>query len=416
MLADDKTRAAHFLSAEKKNDDGEKKSDDGAGARAHAVFLGLLASPDWFTREKAVFCLTRLIDQRPARDKKLGLRAEDSEGAEDVVPNENESVAGAATIRLVRWLCRELTAPAPSHTTRAVPSCVAALASLLSIREVRPIAHRAGAVDAIAPLLRRNAGPHDVQEIYEAALCAWLLTFHPPARDAMARLGCVRGLMDVAGTAAKEKVARVATLALRNLARFTSGGGGDDDDAVPTTSGSVVVGTSLAAQEEALRKLVQNLRLRDFHDEELLAALTDLEDEVLARRKEASSWDRYAAELMSGTMDWTAAHTDEGFWRENASKLTDNNCRLLRTLVAAAGDAGADARTLAVACHDLGEFATHYPAGRFLVHDLKGKECAMRLLAHANDEVRKQALLCTQKLLVAKWQFLDRPGGGEVTA
>jgi V-type H+-transporting ATPase subunit H len=64
----------------------------------------------------------------------------------------------------------------------------------------------------------------------------------------------------------------------------------------------------------------------------------------------------------------------------------------------------------------LGEFATHYPAGRFLVHDLKGKECAMRLLAHANDEVRKQALLCTQKLLVAKWQFLDKPGGGEVTA
>ena len=131
MLADDKTRAAHFLSAEKKNDDGEKKNDDGAGARAHAVFLGLLASPDWFTREKAVFCLTRLIDQRPARDKKLGLRAEDREGAEDVVLNENESVAGAATIRLVRWLCRELTAPAPSHTTRAVPACVAALASLL---------------------------------------------------------------------------------------------------------------------------------------------------------------------------------------------------------------------------------------------------------------------------------------------
>ena len=114
MLADDKTRAAHFLSAEKKNDDGEKKSDDGAGARAHAVFLGLLASPDWFTREKAVFCLTRLIDQRPARDKKLGLRAEDREGAEDVVPNENESVAGAATIRLVR-----LALPG-AHRARAV--------------------------------------------------------------------------------------------------------------------------------------------------------------------------------------------------------------------------------------------------------------------------------------------------------
>jgi hypothetical protein len=36
----------------------------------------------------------------------------------------------------------------------------------------------------------------------------------------------------------------------------------------------------------------------------------------------------------------------------------------------------------------------------------------MRLLAHADDEVRKQALLCTQKLLVQKWQFL----GGEVSS
>ena len=48
--------------------------------------------------------------------------------------------------------------------------------------------------------------------------------------------------------------------------------------------------------------------------------------------------------------------------------------------------------------------------------DLFYLTAAMRLLAHANDEVRKQALLCTQKLLVAKWRFLDGPGGGEVTA
>ena len=41
----------------------------------------------------------------------------------------------------------------------------------------------------------------------------------------------------------------------------------------------------------------------------------------------------------------------------------------------------------------------------------------MRLLTHADDEVRKQALLCTQKLLVANWQFGQNWGptrrGGE---
>jgi hypothetical protein len=33
-------------------------------------------------------------------------------------------------------------------------------------------------------------------------------------------------------------------------------------------------------------------------------------------------------------------------------------------------EASREPRTLAVACHDLGEFATHYPAGRFLVQDI----------------------------------------------
>jgi len=55
-----------------------------------------------------------------------------------------------------------------------------------------------------------------------------------------------------------------------------------------------------------------------------------------------------------------------------------------------------------VACHDLGEFATHYPAGRFLVQDIGGKEHAMRLMVHADGEVRKQALLCVQKLLAGR--------------
>jgi V-type H+-transporting ATPase subunit H len=39
--------------------------------------------------------------------------------------------------------------------------------------------------------------------------------------------------------------------------------------------------------------------------------------------------------LCRSTLEWSAAHTDEGFWRENACKLTDNNCQLLRVLIKA---------------------------------------------------------------------------------
>ena len=66
-----------------------------------------------------------------------------------------------------------------------------------------------------------------------------------------------------------------------------------------------------------------------------------------------------------------------------------------------------DPKTLAVACHDIGEFAVHYPAGRFLANDLGGKEHSMRLMTHHDEEVRKSALKCVQKLLVTSWRSLN---------
>ena len=266
--------------------------------------------------------------------------------------------------------------------------------------------------------------------LYEATLCVWLLTFHPPALVAMARGGTVGGLMEVARTAAKEKVVRVAVLALRNIAEGVEGGdaatrGARGGDASGSGSGSTSSGGGVgdgstshelvALDEAALKRIVENLKLKGFADEELAGALVDLEEGVLVRHKEASSWERYRAELLSGSLTWAAAHTDEGFWRESAAKLTENNCQLLRVLVKIM-EASTEPRSLAVACHDLGEFATHYPAGRFLAQDMGGKEHAMRLLTHADDEVRKQALLCTQKLLVANWQFIGQNGGGSDTA
>jgi hypothetical protein len=44
------------------------------------------------------------------------------------------------------------------------------------------------------------------------------------------------------------------------------------------------------------------IALRDFTDEELTGALTELEDGVLARQKEASSWERYQREVLSGSL------------------------------------------------------------------------------------------------------------------
>lgn len=57
-------------------------------------------------------------------------------------------------------------------------------------------------------------------------------------------------------------------------------------------------------------------------------------------------------------------------------------------------------KTLAVGCHDLGMFIVHHPQGRYIVQDLRGKELVMRLMAHPDPEVQKQALLCVQKIML----------------
>jgi hypothetical protein len=41
------------------------------------------------------------------------------------------------------------------------------------------------------------------------------------------------------------------------------------------------------------------------------------------------------------------------------------------------------------------------------VSDCGGKAAAMKLMTHEDEEVRKQALIATQKLLVHGWQFIE---------
>ena len=52
----------------------------------------------------------------------------------------------------------------------------------------------------------------------------------------------------------------------------------------------------------------------------------------------------------------------DAFWRENAEKLVDNNCQLLRVLLKLL-ETSRDSTTLAVGCQDLAQFVSHIPHG-----------------------------------------------------
>lgn len=109
-------------------------------------------------------------------------------------------------------LCRR-----PSNPARSVPLAVGCLAKLLREAPARALFARAGGAALLSPLLKGSvahgqpAPSH--QLLYEAGLCVWQLTFYPPAAQAMAGVGIVPGLVDVARHAAKEKVRQLSAQA-----------------------------------------------------------------------------------------------------------------------------------------------------------------------------------------------------------
>ena len=97
-----------------------------------------------------------------------------------------------------------------------------------------------------------------------------------------------------------------------------------------------------------------------------MAALSKLEEEVAEVVKEASTFEKYRQEVLSGTLDWTPIHKDATFWRENVAKFDQQNHQVLRVVVKLM-EVSREARTLAVACHDLSMFMQHHAHGKHIV-------------------------------------------------
>ena len=433
--------------------------------------LMLNAKNGWFVREKASFILGVLLSKSESLRNESFFSGE--EGEEQEAGEEQRCSEEMQTARtVVRWSIDLLGGGDGSlvdasggdgaggtmtiqrgggdenheeNEERVIPTAIHALASVLQHRKTRPLARNLGAYKLIAPLLdSEKFNPNSrVQVLYEAALCAWLLSFDAKARKQALKIDnaiVVKKLINAAKTATKEKVVRVAIMALKNILIGLADSGIDDAKKVPSmksgegdrhsnkenAAAAAHVGgkrdddkddeddelgpiAETCIERESLQKVCENLAHRGFEDAELVDNLEQLAKGLAKRRVVASSWERYLTEVRSGSLDWSPSHTDEGFWRNECSKLTDNNCFVLRNLIAMMSSRDVDPRTLAVACHDVGEFATHYPAGRFLACDLGAKTAAMALMVHEDEEVKAKSLVCVQKLLVANWKFI---GGG----
>jgi len=158
--------------------------------------------------------------------------------------------------------------------------------------------------------------------------------------------------------------------------------------------------------EQGLLEPVQALEFEKWRDAELYDEIRNMSSAISTRVAEMSNFARYERELSAGKLKWGFIHSPK-FWSENVLKFEGNDWKALKALRACLDMP--DPTTVAVSCHDLGEFVTAHPLGKKQVTALGVKDKVMQLMSSGSSdkEVKREALLCCQKIMLNKWQDVD---------
>eukprot|EP01028_Stygiella_incarcerata_P013189 TRINITY_DN81603_c0_g1_i1.p1 TRINITY_DN81603_c0_g1~~TRINITY_DN81603_c0_g1_i1.p1 ORF type:complete len:463 (-),score=119.41 TRINITY_DN81603_c0_g1_i1:299-1687(-) len=338
----------------------------GADIDPYEPFSRLLKKSNLFIREQAALALAKLFVVDPNAHKRSELEA------------------------FMDWLNIELhgvqsegTDATTSPIDRAVPA-VSALRHLLEKPVHRKLFHESGGSALIPALLRYPTS--NVQVVYDVILCIWLLTYDQEILPSLDESHAVALIHDILQGAKREKVLRMCLYALRNMLEVQT-----------FVQEMVSVG---------LYRSLKRLEKRKFADSDIPVVLGSIRERLDSEIILLSSFDQYYQEVRTGRLDWTPAHKSEKFWRENMERFEAKDFEVVREL-AKLLDTSIDNRTVAVVCHDLGEFSRLHPRGKKIIRTLSVKEKIMRMMTtHNDEEVRKEALVCIQKMMVQNWEFL----------
>lgn len=271
------------------------------------------------------------------------------------------------------------------------------LAEFLSSDDNRFIFCKASSASAgrgptvLAGLLDKDVGV-PVQVYYQAVFCLWLLSFVAPQDTNSTITDCVsqaleeaavpRRLTHVLREVSAEKVVRISLATLRNMLKMS------------VTLRKEMVGAGLVGA-------LQSLCFRRWNDEDIRDDLGVLAEALESELASMSNFDVYRAEVLSGALEWTPAHRDEMFWRENVENLDRNQQEVLRCMVRLLHESSDDT-VLAVACNDLAQFIKFHPRGRVIAQSLGVKARLMELMVSGEGDVRRYALNCVQVLMI-RW-------------
>jgi len=225
--------------------------------------------------------------------------------------------------------------------------------------------------------------------LYKCVFAIWMLSFDAAITGELKEYGVIEKIKEILAVSRVEKVVRLCLTVLKNFL------------ANKVLCEDIV--------EEGILEAVQQLEYEKWRDAELYDDIRDMAMKIANEVAEMSNFDRYERELQTGKLSWGFIHSSK-FWAENVLKFEQNDFRALKVLATLLLSTATDATTLAVACHDIGEFVAMHPLGKKKVAQLQVKERVMQLMG-SNDsnyrEVRREALLCCQKIMLNKWQDIE---------
>jgi len=224
------------------------------------------------------------------------------------------------------------------------------------------------------------------QVVYQAGFAMMLISLKESFRSYLVHANLCKTMISIIAQSAKEKVKRVFLQVIECLL------GCDNFSEMCVLYGFF--------------PLLERLAEEKFKDEDVPVLIDQLITRLRPEVKILSSIERFETELKTQNLVFGPVHT-ELFWKKNFMYFERNNFELIKKLIKLLQSE--DHETVAVAAFDIGEFARLHPDGRRMVKVFKATEHLFLLLESedVDAEVKRNALLATQKILVQNWQSMD---------
>eukprot|EP00915_Cephaloidophora_sp_WS-2016_P007997 GHVH01011047.1.p1 GENE.GHVH01011047.1~~GHVH01011047.1.p1 ORF type:complete len:452 (+),score=73.42 GHVH01011047.1:85-1440(+) len=258
---------------------------------------------------------------------------------------------------------------------------LAAIANLLKVPRFRPHLWN---ISGVHVLIRASLSSTKSDPIaqYQAILCTWLFSFSQKFIVHIVESGILVKLLHLLkSTPRKEKIVRLGVEVVANSV--------DCLDAVQIML------------DEKLGDTLDLLLFEKWRSEDLYTRIEDVNSMYLRKIREWSTFERYCKELDTGRLSPGYLHEDQ-FWADNVMQFEEKEFLAIRKLITLLRSN--DASTLALTCHDLGEFARLHPVGKKALAKLHARDMLLALMNHQDRDVERESLLAIQKIMLDQWE------------